>query len=50
MIQKTTPEAEALTEAVSPLATCKGCGRRVPRTNLCLYCGRPILFRKPVKA
>jgi rRNA maturation endonuclease Nob1 len=50
MIQKTTSKSEALTEAISPLATCKGCGRRVPRTNLCLYCGKPILFRKPVKA
>ncbi len=30
----------------SPLLVCKGCGKLVPRTNLCLYCGSPILFKK----
>ncbi len=28
-----------------PLVICKGCGKIVPRTNLCLYCGSPILFK-----
>ncbi len=30
----------------SPLVVCNGCGKLVPRTNLCLYCGAPILYRK----
>jgi ribosomal protein L32 len=30
----------------SPLVVCKGCGKLVPRTNLCLYCGSPILYGK----
>ncbi|MDP2900645.1 MAG: hypothetical protein Q8O47_06720 [Candidatus Bathyarchaeota archaeon] len=30
----------------SPLVICKGCGKLVPRTNLCLYCGAPILYRR----
>ena len=30
----------------SPLVVCKGCGKLVPRTNLCLYCGAPILYRR----
>jgi rRNA maturation endonuclease Nob1 len=32
-------------EVESPLVVCKGCGKTVPRTNLCIYCGSPILFR-----
>ena len=28
----------------SPLVVCKGCGKLVPKTNLCLYCGAPILY------
>lgn len=34
----------------SPLVVCKGCGKLVPRTNLCLYCGAPILYRKNVSS
>ncbi|MCX6649504.1 MAG: hypothetical protein NTV61_09010 [Candidatus Bathyarchaeota archaeon] len=30
----------------SPLVVCKGCGKVVPKTNLCLYCGAPILYRR----
>ncbi|MDP2899703.1 MAG: hypothetical protein Q8O47_01885 [Candidatus Bathyarchaeota archaeon] len=30
----------------SPLVVCKGCGKLVPKTNLCLYCGAPILYRR----
>ncbi len=38
---------EAQSEALeSPLVVCKGCGKLVPRTNLCLYCGSPILYGK----
>jgi rRNA maturation endonuclease Nob1 len=29
----------------SPLVVCEGCGKLVPKTNLCLYCGSPILYR-----
>lgn len=29
------------------LTVCKGCGHLVPKTMLCLYCGEPILFKKP---
>jgi len=29
------------------LVICMGCGKLVPRTMMCLYCGAPILFRKP---
>ena len=28
-----------------PLVVCKGCGKVVPKTNLCIYCGAPILYR-----
>jgi len=27
------------------LVICKSCGHLVPKTNICLYCGSPILFR-----
>ncbi len=37
-----------VTSGDSPLVICKGCGKLVPRTNLCLYCGSPILYRKNV--
>ncbi|HIH88847.1 TPA: hypothetical protein HA344_06540 [Candidatus Bathyarchaeota archaeon] len=30
----------------SPLVVCEGCGKLVPKTNLCLYCGAPILYRR----
>jgi rRNA maturation endonuclease Nob1 len=30
----------------SPLVICEGCRKLVPRTNLCLYCGAPILYKK----
>lgn len=30
----------------SPLVVCKGCGKVVPKTHLCLYCGAPILYRR----
>jgi hypothetical protein len=30
----------------SPLVLCKSCGKVVPKTHLCLYCGAPILYRK----
>jgi len=39
MIPDQTPENDALT-------VCKKCGKLVPRTMMCLYCGNPILYRK----
>ncbi|MGD0805290.1 MAG: hypothetical protein ABSA11_14625 [Candidatus Bathyarchaeia archaeon] len=32
----------------SALVVCKACRKLVPRTNLCLYCGSPILYRKNI--
>jgi len=32
------------------LVVCRNCGHLVPRTMMCLYCGAPILFKKPRKA
>jgi len=32
------------------VVVCKNCGHLVPRTMMCLYCGAPILFKKPRKA
>jgi len=29
------------------LAVCRSCGHLVPKTMMCLYCGAPILFKKP---
>lgn len=29
------------------LAVCKACHHLVPRTMVCIYCGAPILFKKP---
>jgi hypothetical protein len=36
------PETEINSE--SSLIICKGCGKVVPVTNLCIYCGAPILY------
>jgi len=38
------PHAE---EANDALAVCKACHHLVPRTMVCIYCGAPILFKKP---
>ncbi len=32
------------------LVICKSCDHLVPRTMVCLYCGAPILFKKPQNA
>jgi len=29
------------------LVVCRNCGHLVPKTMMCLYCGAPILFKKP---
>ena len=29
------------------LTLCGECGKIVPKTNTCIYCGAPILFQKP---
>jgi DNA-directed RNA polymerase subunit RPC12/RpoP len=29
------------------LVVCRSCGHLVPKTMMCLYCGAPILFKKP---
>ncbi len=29
------------------LVICRSCGHLVPKTMMCLYCGAPILFKKP---
>lgn len=47
MAQDSIDVQDAQSEALeSPLVVCKGCGKLVPRTNLCLYCGSPILYGK----
>lgn len=38
------PHAE---EANDALAVCEACHHLVPRTMVCIYCGAPILFKKP---
>lgn len=51
-------EQEAVVDAEAPpterggadseaLIVCRRCGHLVPKTMMCLYCGAPILFRKP---
>lgn len=30
------------------LAVCESCNHLVPKTMVCLYCGAPILFKKPL--
>ena len=39
IIQEHIPKNDALT-------VCKKCGKLVPRTMMCLYCGNPILYKK----
>gem|GEM_PF-5157794 len=29
------------------LVVCKRCGHLVPKTQLCIYCGAPILYKPP---
>lgn len=43
---ETSKQDERMSDA---LTVCKGCGHLVPKTMLCLYCGEPILFKKPRK-
>jgi len=31
------------------LLVCSGCSHIVPRTMVCIYCGKPILFTQPPK-
>ena len=40
------PEGQEAARA-NALVVCRACGTLVPRTMMCLYCGAPILFRKP---
>jgi rRNA maturation endonuclease Nob1 len=37
---------DKLFDEESPLVICEGCRKLVPRTNLCLYCGAPIQYKK----
>jgi len=41
---------ERLAQENGALVVCRNCGHLVPRTMMCLYCGAPILFKKPRKA
>ena len=36
-------------EVDEALVVCRSCEHLVPKTMICLYCGAPILFRKPGK-
>jgi len=36
------PPVEEVNEA---LTVCRSCSKLVPKTNVCLYCGAPILFK-----
>jgi uncharacterized OB-fold protein len=39
---------EALAEELKDvLVVCKSCSHLVPKTMVCLYCGAPILFKRP---
>ena len=39
--------APVQTKLHEALMVCKHCSKIVPKTMLCLYCGAPILYRKP---
>lgn len=42
---------EQSTEKVNEtLVVCKSCNHLVPKTMVCLYCGAPILFKRPKPA
>jgi ribosomal protein L32 len=45
-IQEATPEPMKVTLSRA-LIICEKCSHTVPRTMVCLYCGAPILFKKP---
>ena len=52
MDQMAAVEAEVIpderdAEKLDALVVCRACGKLVPRTMICLYCGAPILLRKP---
>jgi rRNA maturation endonuclease Nob1 len=42
-------EETSVDEVDEALVVCGSCEHLVPRTMVCLYCGAPILFRKPRK-
>ena len=42
-------DEETSAEVDEALVVCGSCEHLVPRTMVCLYCGAPILFRKPRK-
>jgi ribosomal protein L32 len=42
-------DEETSAEVDEALVVCGSCEHLVPRTMICLYCGAPILFRKPRK-
>jgi len=42
-------EETSADEVDEALVVCGNCEHLVPRTMICLYCGAPILFRKPRK-
>lgn len=42
-------EETSADEVDEALVVCDRCEHLVPRTMICLYCGAPILFRKPGK-
>jgi rRNA maturation endonuclease Nob1 len=38
------PSGKVMNDA---LVVCESCKQLVPRTMVCLYCGAPILFKRP---
>lgn len=52
MAQETVMEVQLETpteEIHEALLVCSGCSHVVPRTMVCIYCGKPILFNQPQK-
>ena len=39
------PVETAVEEVNEALTVCSSCDHLVPKTNVCLYCGAPILFK-----
>ena len=39
------PVEPAVEEVNEALTICRSCDHLVPKTNVCLYCGAPILFK-----
>jgi rRNA maturation endonuclease Nob1 len=39
------PVEPAVEEVNEALTVCRSCDHLVPKTNVCLYCGAPILFK-----